>query len=172
MGRSPRRPGHDASRRRGSGDELLEPGQEARERVGLGPREVLEQPGQTLAEESLGAAEAALAVRRQGDRLPAPVGFGAPPRHQPRVLQRRDELGDGRRRDPGPAGQVRADGLAVADRPQSQVLRRGEGRLVAGQEALDPAADQRGDAAEGLGGPQAALARRSGWRIQFSLLNY
>ena len=77
------------------------------------------------------------------ERLSPPVISRAVAAHHPGLLERREELGDGRGRDGGTAGELGPHDLSIGDRLQRQVLRNGERRVVRSEQALDPAAHER-----------------------------
>ncbi len=84
--------------------------------------------------------------------MPAAVDSLASARNPAGLLERADELGDGGAGDAGAAGEVgRGDGLG-GDGAQGQELRECQRWRVGREQALDPAADVRRDAYEGVDG--------------------
>jgi hypothetical protein len=128
----------------------LEAFEQAGEGVSLGWREVGEQAGEPFAECCLSRAQRPLPVLGQGERLAAAVVLEPLSGQQSGFFESREELRDGGRGDGGAAGELGADDLALADRLQREILGDGERRLVRGEQALDPAADQRRRADERL----------------------
>jgi len=141
-----------ARRRRRPTERRLEALEQSGERVGFRRWQVGQQPGQALAERRPRRAEREDAVIRQPERLPAPVVDEPVAGHEPRRLQRGEELRDSRRGDGRPPRELGTDDLAFTDRLKRQVLRDREGRIVARENALDPPADEGGGADERLGG--------------------
>ena len=96
------------------------------------------------------------------------VLLGGPPVQQPRIRQRGHQL---RGRGTGHAGATRQlvdRHLLARDRAQRQVLRRGQRRLVRGQQPLDPPRRQRRDRHQRLGGLGLGV---TGSRHQLRALN-
>jgi hypothetical protein len=79
----------------------------------------------------------------QLERLAAAVVLEASACEEAVLFQPGEELRDGGRRDGGTPGQLGTYDLSFLDRLQRQVLHDRERRVVRGEQALDPAADER-----------------------------
>jgi hypothetical protein len=143
-GRSPRR--------RGTGEFGLDAREQPGQRVGLGRRERGEQLGESLAQERLGREKRLPAGRGEGERLASAVAGDRLALEQAGVVERGEQLRDGGPGDSGAPRELAPGHALAADRPQRQVLGDGQCRVMAGEQALDPAADQRGDGDEPIGG--------------------
>lgn len=87
----------------------------------------------------------------QGEGLATAVVGEAPTGQEAGAFERAKYLRNGGWGNGGSAGKVGADDLPVAHRLEGQVLRDRQCRLVRGEEALDPAAYERGCPYEGFG---------------------
>lgn len=134
------------------------------ESVGLGRRDLGDEPGEPFAQRGLGGAKGRAAFLREGDGLSAPIIIQTAPGEHARVLECGEELGDRRRGDGRATGEPGADDLAVGDRLQGQVLGNREGRVVCGEQSLDPAADQRRRANQRLCGLPAVGVMSPPWQ--------
>ncbi len=87
---------------------------------------------------------------------------------QASVREPGEKLRDGGARDAGAPRELRARYVLVSDRPEREVLRDRQRRVVAGEQALDPAGRQRRDRDQRLGGTDGLVVDR---RQKISYLN-
>jgi|RhiMethySRZTD1v2_1073278.scaffolds.fasta_scaffold257729_2 hypothetical protein len=152
-----------APRRRRARQRRLDHRERLRERIDLGRGKAVDELPHALGEHRLTRAQRPLPVGREHEPLAAAVvGLGTT-LDQSFVFQCVYELrggGSGHARSAGEIGDRR--GL-LRDRPQREVLRCGQRRLVAAQEALDPPRGEGGDGDDGLCGVGgSAVSRRNG----------
>jgi hypothetical protein len=113
-------------------------------------RKVLEERSELVGQERVRPRQGALAGARERQREPPPVLRPQLTLHQARVLERREQLRDGRPRDPGATRQLRPGDALALDRSEREVLRNGQRRVTLGEQPLDPSGGERRDRGERL----------------------
>jgi hypothetical protein len=144
--------GRRAPRRRRARQCGLDHRKRLRERVDLGRGERVEELPHALGEHRLGRAQRPLPVGGEHEPLAAAVVGLGPTLDQSFAFQSVYELCGGGSRHAGAAGELGDPRGLLPDRAQREVLRRGQGRVVATQQALDPPRGEGGDGDDGLGG--------------------
>ena len=120
------------------------------ERIRLRTRQVLEERAELLGEQRVGPRQGPLAGTRERQGEPAAVLPPQLPLDQAGVLERRQQLRDGRAGDPGTTGQLGAGNALALDRPQGQVLRDRQRRVALCEQPLNPPRGERRDRGERL----------------------
>ena len=100
----------------GAAEGGFEPFEQSGERVRLRRGEVCQQPCDFFPEHGLSRAQRPFPLLGQGQRLAAAVVGEALALEEAGLLERREELRDGGRRDGGAAGELGADDVALVDR--------------------------------------------------------
>jgi hypothetical protein len=138
--------------RGGARQRRLDLRQRSRERVDLRSGQIPDERRKALGQQRLSAGQRLATPRGQGVFLAAAVLLGGPPVKEPSVRQCGHQLRSGGAGHSGAACQLVDRYLLAGDRAQRQVLRRGQRRVVRGQQPLDPPCRQRRDRHQRLGG--------------------
>jgi len=135
-------------------------GQCAREGVGLWARNLVEQSGEPITQERLRGGERPHACPGQRERLAPPVLGELSALKQSGVGEAGQQLRHGWPGHARALGQLRRGHAFAGDRAQREELSHRQRRFVAGEEPVNPAADERGDREQRLGGLVWGVSRR------------
>jgi hypothetical protein len=150
----PRAPGRVRARECG-----LYAREQARERLGIWPRQLSEQGAEPLAEQGLGRRESAPSGRREGQGQAATVIVDEPALDQADIRESREQLRDRRARDARAPRELGSRDPVARYRPKGEVLGDGQRGVVLSEQPLDPARRERRHRGERLRGIRLASAR-------------